>query len=169
MQETAITIFVGVTAIAFVVQAAIMAGMYRELRKANDRLGQTIDDLHLRVTPLISKIDTLIGETQPRVVSLVTDASEVVSLARGQAQKVDRVLTETLDRLRIQLIHADQMMTGALDTVEDAGTTVKRSVLGPVRQATAVIRGVKAGIDVLRNRQRNSDGSGESPDEGLFI
>jgi type IV secretory pathway VirB2 component (pilin) len=92
-----------------------------------------------------------------------------VSLARGQAQKVDRVLTETLDRLRIQLIHADQMMTGALDTVEDAGTTVKRSVLGPVRQATAVIRGVKAGIDVLRNRQRSSDGSGESPDEGLFI
>jgi hypothetical protein len=169
MQETAITVFVGITAVAFVVQAAIMAGMYSEIRKASNRMGEKVDDLHLRVTPLISKIDTLIGETQPRIVSLVVDASEVVSLARGQAQKVDRVLTETLDRLRIQLIHADQMMTGALDTVEDAGTTVKRSVLGPVRQATAVIRGVKAGIDVLRNRQRSSDGSGESPDEGLFI
>src|ERR1700683_419570 len=119
MQETASTVFVGITAVAFVVQAAIMAGMYSEIRKASNRMGEKVDDLHLRVTPLISKIDTLIGETQPRIVSLVVDASEVVSLARGQAQKVDRVLTETLDRLRIQLIHAEQMMTGALDRSEE--------------------------------------------------
>jgi hypothetical protein len=169
MQETAIMIFVIVTACAFVVQAAIMAGMYREFHRANDRIGQTLDDLHLRVTPLISKIDTLIGETQPRIVSIVADASEVVSLARNQSQKVDRILTETLDRLRIQLIHADQMMSGALDTVEDTGIAVKRSVLKPVKQATAVIRGVKAGLDVLRARQKGADGNGESPDEGLFI
>jgi len=87
LQETAITIFVGITAVAFVVQAAIMAGMYSEIRKASNRMGEKVDDLHLRVTPLISKIDTLIGETPARIVSLVVDASEVVSLAAARRKR----------------------------------------------------------------------------------
>ena len=40
------------------------------------------------------------------------DTAEITRLARGQAQKVDRVFTEALERLRIQVIRADQILTG---------------------------------------------------------
>jgi hypothetical protein len=44
---------------------------------------------------------------------------------------------------------------------------------GPIQQATAVIRGIKTGIDVLRSFRRPKDGASANPsepsDEGLFI
>ncbi len=130
------------------------------------------NDLHARVTPIISRVEILIDETQPRIVSMVTDASEVVHIARSQAVKVDRVLTETMDRMRLQLIRTDQILTGALETVEDAGSGFRRTLMGPITQATAVIRGIKSGLDVLRSFRRGRDhaaSSTDSGDDGLFI
>jgi len=41
-------------------------------------------------------------------------------LARGQAQKIDRVFTDAADRLRGQLVQADRILTGTLEAIEDA-------------------------------------------------
>ena len=49
------------------------------------------------------------------------DAAEVTRLARGQAQKADRVVTEATERLRTQIIRADQILTGTLEVIEEAG------------------------------------------------
>ena len=168
--ETALIAFVIVTSIAVVIQMLILLGMYREIRQTNARFSKILTDLDSRVSPILVKVDSLVGDTQPRIVEMVTDASEVVHIARSQAQKFDRVLTEALDRFRMQLLHADQILTGALETIEDTGSTFKRSVEGPVRQATAIIRGIKTGIDFFRNRRTNGEAAvAETSDEGLFI
>jgi len=39
-------------------------------------------------------------------------------MARSQAQKLDRVLSETIERFRLQLIHVDRILTGATETLE---------------------------------------------------
>ena len=166
--------FVVIIAVAFALQTAILAAVYFQTKKSHEQIMRMANDLHARIAPLISRVEMLVGETQPRIVGMLNDASEVVHIARNQAQKVDRVLTETLDRIRFQLLHTDQILTGVLETVEDAGSTVRRAVMGPVQQATAVIRGIKTGIDVLRSFRRPRDGSSTTPasdpsDEGLFI
>ena len=107
--------FVVIAAIALAVQAGVLVAISLQLKRSHDHMQKVVDDLQARVNPIISKVEYLVGETQPRIITMVNDASEVVHMARGQAQKVDRVLTETLDRMRIQLIHADQILTGALD------------------------------------------------------
>jgi hypothetical protein len=103
----------------------------------------------------------------------VNDASHVVYLARGQAQKVDRLVTDASDRLRGQLVHADRILTGALEAVEDAGIQMRRSVLGPVKQASALLTGLKVGLDMLRNRRAAGtvppDEPQEQQEEELFI
>jgi hypothetical protein len=166
--------FVVIIAVAFALQTAILVAVYVQTKKSHEQVMRIANDLHARIAPVISRVELLVGETQPRIVSMVNDASEVVHIARNQAQKVDRVLTETLDRVRIQLLHTDRILTGVLETVEDAGSTVKHTVMGPIQQATAVIRGIKTGIDVLRSFRRPRDGSAatsssEPSDEGLFI
>jgi hypothetical protein len=168
-----IPFFVMVTALAVVLQTIILATMFISLKRASDQMTRIASDLHGRINPIISRIDFLVGETQPRIVNMVTDASEVVHIARSQAQKVDRVLTEALDRMRIQLIHADQILTGALESIDDAGSSVRRTLLGPVQQATAVIRGIKTGLEVLRSFRRPTPERPAPPsdpsDEGMFI
>lgn len=173
--ETTLIVFVVVTSVAVVIQAAILVGMFSQMKKLNERLLGVLDEVHTKVTPVISRVDDLIRDTRPQIVGMVSDASDVVSIARGQAIKVDRVLTETIDRMRLQLIHMDQLLTGLLETIEDTGSTMRKTLSGPVKQASAIIQGIRVGLDVLRSRRGNSAppsddiGVSETSDEGLFI
>jgi vacuolar-type H+-ATPase subunit H len=130
--------------------------------------------MEARVEPILTRVQYLIEDAQPRISSAIADAAEITHLARSQAQKVDRVFTETLDRARMQLAHADQILTGALEAVEDAGSQIRRTVVGPINSASAVIRGIQTGLEFFRSRRRrpHSEGPGASPDhpdENLFI
>lgn len=161
--------FVIVTALAVVVQMAILAAMFLQFRRINERMSRIADDLHAKTTPILSRLHVLLEDTQPRISSMVADAAEVAHLARSQAQKVDRIFTEAVDRLRAQLIRADQILTGALEAVEDTGTKFRRTVMGPVQEATALIKGIKVGLDFFRSQRRPPERGGEHQDEGLFI
>ena len=164
--------FVVIAALALAMQTAILAAIYFQTKKSQEQVMRTISDLHGRISPILSRVETLVDETQPRIIGMVNDASEVVHLARGQAQKVDRVLTEAMDRMRIQLIRTDQILTGALESVEDAGSSFRRTLMGPITQATAVIRGIQSGLEVLRSfrgKREPASTASDAADDGLFI
>jgi len=143
-----------VAAIALVVQVGILIGLFVQLRKTTESINRMVSDLHTRMGPILTRTQMLLDDTQPKIAHLVEDASHMVYLARVQAQKMDRVFTEASDRLRGQLVRADRIMTGTLEAVEDAGTQVRRSFLGPVQKVSAVVQGIKIGLDVLRSRRR---------------
>ncbi len=165
--------FVVIIAVAFVLQTVILAAIFFQVKRSNEQMMRTVKDLHARIAPILTRVESLVSETQPRIVSMVTDASEVVRLARNQAQKMDRILTETLDRMREQINHVDQILTGAMETIEDTGSAFRRTMLGPIQQATAFIRGIRSGLEVLRSfRRPPAEASASSPDpsdEGMFI
>ena len=163
-----------VSAIALVVQVSILAGLFFEVKRTMAKVNKVTDDVNTRVSPMVTRMQLLLDDTQPKITSMVNDASHVVYLARGQAQKVDRLVTDASDRLRGQLVHADRILTGALEAVEDAGIQMRRSVLGPVKQASALLTGLKVGLDMLRNRRAAAgtvppDEPQEQQEEELFI
>ena len=173
--ESWMPFFVVVTALAVVLQAIILIALFVQLRRTAARVEQTVADLNTKLTPLISRVQILVEDISPRISGIVADASEITRLARGEAQKVDRILSEALERLRMQLIHVDHILTGAMEAVEEAGSHLRQTVWGPVVKATAMIRGVQAGIDFFRTaRQRRGpidpvEPSAEQQDEGMFI
>lgn len=162
-----------VAAIALVVQVVILTLLFFELRRTTDNVNRLSGDLQSRVGPILTRLQILLDDTQPKISAMVSDASHIVYLARGQAQKVDRVFTEAADRLRGQLIHADHILTGVLETVEDTGSQLKHSFWRPVQKASALVQGIKVGLDLLRSRRRDSnrrrDEPRESQEEELFI
>jgi hypothetical protein len=153
-----------VSAIALVVQVSILAGLFFEVKRTMAKVNQATDDINARVSPMLTRVQLLLDETQPKITSMVNDASHVVYLARDQAQKVDRLVSDASDRLRGQLVHADRILTNTLEAVEDAGIQVRRSVLQPVKKASAFITGIKAGLDLLRARSARAGGT--KPDNG---
>lgn len=161
--------FVAITALAVVLQMAILAAMYLQFRQMNERMTRIATDLQARMNPILSRLQILVEDTQPRITNMVVDATEIVHLARGQAQKMDRVFTEMMDRLRSQLIHADQILAGALEAIDEAGSHVRKTIWGPVHQASAFLKGVKVGLDVLRAQRRPPEHRSEQQDDGLFI
>ena len=96
------------------------------------------------------------------------DAAEITRLAREQVLKVDQVFTDATDRMRLQVARADQIISGTLTTVEETGAKVRKTVWEPVHQVSAVLKGIKVGLNFLRNH-RESGGDTIQEDEELFI
>jgi hypothetical protein len=164
--------FVIVTAAAIVLQAVVLIALFVQLRRTAARVEQTVADLNNRVSPIISRVQLLVEDISPRISGIIADASEVSRLTRGQAQKVDRILNETLERLRLQLIHVDQLLTSAMDGFEELGSRLKQTVWEPVVRANALIRGIKVGIDFFRTVRQGrvpGESSNEREDKSMFI
>jgi len=161
-----------VAAIALVVQVAILIGLFVQPRRTTESINRMVSDLHTRMGPILTRTQILLDDTQPKISALVDDASHVVYLARTQAQKMDKVFTEATDRLRGQLVRADRILSGALEAVEEAGVNVRRSFLGPMQKVSALVHGIKIGLDVLRSRRSSEpESAGEvmEQEDELFI
>jgi hypothetical protein len=160
-----------VAAVALVVQVVILTALFFQLRRTTENVNRLVGDLQSRVGPMLTRVQILLEDTQPKISSMVNDASHIVYLARGQAQKVDRVFTEAADRLRGQLVHADRILAGTLEAVEEAGSQFKHSFWRPVRKASALVQGIKVGLDLLRSRRSRARGDEprEQQEEELFI
>src|SRR6202046_1739560 len=161
--------FIVIAAIAIVMQMTILLVMLLQLKKSLEHFTRLSTDLQGRVDPILSRVNRILEDSEGRISSVMGDTAEITRLARGQAQKIDRVFTDTLERLQIQVIRADQLLTGALEVIEDTGTKVRSTLWGPVHQVSAVLKGVKVGIDVLRGVQRRAEPDGAPQDEELFI
>jgi len=160
-----------VAAVALVVQVVILTMLFFQLRRTTENVNRLVGDLHSRVGPILTRAQILLDDTQPKISSMVNDASHIVYLARGQAQKIDRVFTDAADRLRGQLMHADRILTGTLEAVEDAGAKFSNSFWRPMQKASALVQGIKVGLDLLRSRRRRPSGDEprEQQEEELFI
>ncbi len=167
--QTWVAWFVVIAAVAIVLQMVVLLLLYLQLRSTLTALVRILGDFEARVSPILTRVGRLLEDSQGRLTTLVVDTSEIVALARQQAQRFDRVLGEAADRLRLQIIRADQVVSGALDTVEDAGGKFRKAVVGPVQSAVALVEGIKTGIDFFRGHRRAPERARETQDEGLFI
>lgn len=160
--------FIVIAAIAIVLQTAILAGLFFETRTAVRNLTRIVTQLQARIDPILIRTNRILEDSEARIASVMEDASELTRLARNQAQKVDGVVTDIAERLRLQVIRADRILTGTLEVIEETGTTVRSKIWEPVHQVSAVLKGVKAGLDFLRQRRR-PEGEATTEDEELFI
>jgi hypothetical protein len=168
--ESWMPFFVIVAALALVLQAAMMAAMFFAVRRLAQQIESTTQEIRARVAPILGRIQLIVEEVHPQITSMVADAAHITHLARTQVQHADRVVGEAIDRLRMQLAHTDQILTGALEAVEEAGSQIRRTVLGPVQSVTAIVRGIQTGLEFFRgNRRRREAPAPETQDESLFI
>lgn len=161
--------FVIVASLAIVLQMAILLAMYLQLRETSRQMTVIVSDLQNKINPILLRVNRILEDSQDRIESIVSDAAEVTRIARSQAQKVDRVFTDAVDRLRMQVIHADQIITGALEVIEETSSRVRKTLWGPVHQASALLKGLKVGLDFIRGQRRPAERTPTHQDEELFI
>src|SRR5215469_70831 len=171
MQVT-MELFIVVAALTLIIQAGVLVLLFIQLRRTTESVNNMVGDLHSRIGPILTRTQIMLDETQPKIAALVEDASHIVYLTRTQAQKFDKIATEASDRLRGQLVHIDRILSGTLEAVEDAGASVRRSFWGPVQKASALVQGIKIGLDVFRSRRSSPNPSRETvveQEDELFI
>jgi hypothetical protein len=161
--------FIIIAAVAIVIQMGILLGMFISMRASIENLTRIANDLKTRVDPILTRTNHILEDSEDRIASIMGDAAEITRIARSQAQKVDRVFTDAVERLRIQVIRADHILTGTLEVVEDAGSKVRKTLWGPINQASALLKGLKVGLDFIRGQKRRPEPDASIEDEELFI
>lgn len=167
--ETYLTIFIAVTALAVVMQAGILVGAYLRLAKLDEETKPLRRQISEQIPPILRNVDDITVTVREKSRELLYDATALTQDARRQMEKFDRLTDEVADRLRLQIIRLDELLTQAMENIEQAGSTVKESVVGPVKEATAVLQGVRAAIDFLGARRDRTRRKGQRIDEELFI
>ena len=122
--------FIVIAAVAIVVQMAILVAMFLQLKISMQEFTRIANELQGRVDPILLRVNRILEDSEERISSVMGDTAEITRIARGQAQKVDRVVTEALERLRVQVVRADQILTGAMEVVDEAGWKFRNTLWG---------------------------------------
>lgn len=169
MNETLITIFIVIAAIAIVVQMAVLIALYASVRKSSARMEAVATQLEEHGVPALRATRAFLEENGPRMKALVEDAAATAALLRSQVERVDGTVTELVDRTRLQAIRVDELVSRTLDRVETTTELVQHTVISPVRRAAGLIEALKAGAQAFIGRSRGRSRSPATEDEEMFI
>ncbi len=143
-------VFLGIIAVASVVQSAFLIGLMLEGKKLSQRVADMQDKIEREIKPSLDN-----------VTRVTRNLAEVSDLAVLQARRVDGLLADTIEK------------------VEETTTLIRKVVLrpiGPLVDIAAFLKGIRRGLEVyqqLRGFERRERvgrrTSAEDDDEHLFI
>jgi HAMP domain-containing protein len=148
-------IFVGVTAAAVVIQAGILVALFVAVRKSTSRMEALATEVKTKVMPTVDTV--------------ASNVSETTTVVRGQVERLDATVTDIVDRTRLQVIRADELLNRTLDRIEETSDAVHRTVISPVRQLSGVIQGLTAGLEFLLGGERRRRNDVSVPQDEMFI
>jgi len=162
-------VFIVAASAALILQAGLLLAAYLRLAKLDRDTANLRRQLDEHSGPILRNLSDVTLTVRENSRILFDDITALSLDARRQMEKFDRLTDEMADRVRGQILRLDELLTLTLNNLENAGSAVKDSVTGPVREAAAVIQGVKAALDFINARRTRQRQPGRAPDEQLFI
>jgi hypothetical protein len=151
-------VFVAMVAIALVVQAIALVVMAVGAAKARKRGLEIVEELRLKVMPILDSSHGFIQDTAPKVKIITENFVETSHVIRAKAQEFDSTASDLNSKTRAQVARVDGMVTSVLNTTSDISETVQRGFKIPVREFSGLMNGLKAGLDVLVGRTKGTGG-----------
>ena len=171
--ENLTPIFIAITGAAVLLQAILLAAMYLALRKSSARFEAIATEVSGKTLPALETAQSILTEIRPKLQVISDNLQESTTLMRAQVQGMDATVNDVVDRARLQVIRADELLTRTLDRVEKTSDMVHSTVVSPIRQISGVMQGITAGLEyLLGNRYRKNGGNRERqpvPQDEMFI
>jgi hypothetical protein len=135
-------VFLGIIALATLTMAAIQVGVIVYGVGVARRVDKLLTQVEQEMKPLADSLN-----------AIARDAARISSLAVGQVERIDRLVGDITVRL------------------EQTATTLQDAILRPLRDGAAIMTGVKAAIQVIRELTRRPGAvrSRAEDEDALFI
>jgi len=168
-----LTIFIAVTSGAVVLQMLILAGMFFTVRKLAGQVMGIADEFKTKALPLLddtkhlqADVKKLLETSTPKVELVLDNAAAITTSAHGAIGRAETTLNDVLDRARLQIIRADELITSAMDHVEETSDKVTHAVSTPVRHASGIVQGISTGFGAFFGNKRARK---SGPSDEMFI
>jgi hypothetical protein len=159
-----LTIFVAISAIALLIQAVSLLGVFLTVRK-----------LQTAVQPLIPKIQEITGvvhrtvEGAEKHINQIGETSvSILGVTKQQLNKVDDLLSDASVRAKAQMERAEMVLDDTMTRVQGTVSVVQRTVLRPIREVHGVLSGFRTAVQHLGRSTRSTVDHATS-DEEMFI
>ena len=148
-------IFTAITSLGVLMQAAVLLAMYLAVRRLTNRLHSITDELQPHIVPTVAAARNLVEDVSPKLKVASTNLVEASQSLRRQADHVTATIDDLLEKTTAQANRVDEIVTASIDSASHATQAVQHAFSVPVRQASALFAGLKAGFDVLRGTNQS--------------
>jgi methyl-accepting chemotaxis protein len=173
--ENLTPLFIALTAIAVALQAGVLTALFLAVRKSSVRMEALATEVKTKALPALETAQEILAELRPKLTIIADNLAETTHSVRSQVERVDATVNDVVDRARLQIIRADELLSRTIDRVEETSDMVHNTVVSPVRQVSGLIQGVAAGVEFLfgGRRSRKNGSSREArrpvPQDEMFI
>ena len=140
-----LVVFVGLVALALLVQALVLFVLAAKSVKAIKGLAQSVDDLKQKTLPLIDSMteisrsaQSIIMETAPKMRVITDNLVETSDLVRGTAQHFERTLADANMRTQRQVARVDGMVSATLTATVEIVETIGNGIRVPAQKIAAL-------------------------------
>jgi len=170
-EHTVLTIFVIVSAVALTIQMVTLFALYKSMERASARIEGAISRLEEHSAPVLDTAKAILVDAQPKISEITANLAEASALVRVHVAQIGEATDEIVERVRVQAVRMDEVVTGTLERIGETAEFVQNTVVNPIRRIQAMLQAVQAGIGFLRrHRARAENGAHGSPDEDeMFI
>jgi len=157
-QSTLLVIMAGavtVSAIALVIQAGLLFGIYKTTQVLRERVLTTLP----QVEALMATSKTTIEEARLTIADIRAKSNHILDAGQRQLRQLETLLSDASERTSKQLAHAEAMVEDTLNRVETTVDLVHQGVLKPIRSINGLAAGVGAAVRYLLSRRPNAHGA----------
>jgi len=161
---TLLTIFVIVAAIALVIQAGMLIGLFIVARNLQSKITAVLP----QVQGIIAVSKRTIEGVEKQVQKIGTTSNAILDVTKQQLVRVDELLSDATTRAKVQMERAEMVLDDAMTRTQQTVSLVQRGVVRPVREVYGVFAGFRTALSYLGRGGRPTVDHATS-DEEMFI
>jgi ABC-type transporter Mla subunit MlaD len=170
MTESQSTILLIEIGIAVTIQAVVLITVLLTIKKSTSKMESLAEELQKRTLPVLDATNAMLQTAKPQIETIVSNLAEASVMLKDQVSRIDQTVTDVVDRTRLQVVRADELVSRTMDKVETTTDFVQHTVISPVRQVAGILQAVTTGMNVLFGKQRQSRGNSHGvPRDEMFI
>jgi methyl-accepting chemotaxis protein len=169
--DNLVVTFIGLTAVTIVVQVCVLSGIFVSIKKLASNVERLRFEMDKKFDPAVTEFREVLADAKVVLQNLhkaTENFAGISETVRYQVERVNAVIEDTTDRARDQIARADEVITDAIEKMEATSAVVQQNVLAPIREVSALIRGVSGGLHFLFAKRKNQVDAVHQ-DEELFI
>ena len=167
LQDT-IVLLASLMVAVLVAQTILMLIFVIAFRSWCVRTEALLEQITRNLDPVLKASQELLTDAREKLASVTANLHEISQLAKNQVVRLDGFVTDATDRAHLQIIRLDELVGDTIHRVEETTDAIQKGVLGPVREISAVVAGVRTALVFLMNRNRKTI-ERATQDEEMFI
>jgi hypothetical protein len=169
--EIILAVFVGLVAVALLIQGIALIVISRKVRDLAARFDVLSTKLTKQVDSLSVQAENLLGlmkSTTEKVHAVQESVTAITSVVHHRVVEVDAFINEATDVARLQMARLQDVIETTAQRIDETIDTLQNAIIVPITEAHAIVRGIRSGLDVLFGRRRFSSDRSHHDDE-MFI